>query len=44
MPPMPPFPQIPDDDVKALAEYIHSVAATMRGQGNRRLRAQNRSC
>jgi cytochrome c oxidase cbb3-type subunit 3 len=31
---MPPFPQIPDDDVKAIAEYIHSVAATMRGQGN----------
>jgi cytochrome c oxidase cbb3-type subunit 3 len=34
MPPMPPFPQISDDDVKALAEYIHRVAATMRGQGN----------
>ena len=34
VPPMPPFPQISDDDVKALAEYIHSVAATMRGQGN----------
>ena len=34
MPPMPPFPQIADDDVKAIAEYIHSVAATMRGQGN----------
>jgi cytochrome c oxidase cbb3-type subunit 3 len=34
MPPMPPFPQIVDDDVKAIAEYIHSVAATMRGQGN----------
>src|SRR6188474_47940 len=34
MPPMPPFPQISDDDVKAIAEYIHSVAATMRGQGN----------
>jgi cytochrome c oxidase cbb3-type subunit III len=34
MPPMPPFPQILDDDVKAIAEYIHSVAATMRGQGN----------
>ena len=31
---MPPFPQIPDDDVKAIAEYIHSVALTMRGQGN----------
>jgi len=34
MPPMPPFPQLADDDVKAIAEYIHSVAATMRGQGN----------
>jgi cytochrome c oxidase cbb3-type subunit 3 len=34
MPPMPPFPQLSDDDVKAIAEYIHSVAATMRGQGN----------
>jgi cytochrome c oxidase cbb3-type subunit 3 len=34
MPVMPPFPQIPDDDVKALAEYIHAVAFTMRGQGN----------
>jgi cytochrome c oxidase cbb3-type subunit 3 len=34
MPVMPPFPQIADDDVKALADYIHSVAATMRGQGN----------
>jgi len=34
MPPMPPFPQIAEDDVKAIAEYIHSVAATMRGQGN----------
>src|SRR6478736_6426480 len=34
MPVMPPFPQIPDDDVKAIAEYIHSVAFTMRGQGN----------
>ena len=34
LPPMPPFPQIADDDVKAIAEYIHSVAATMRGQGN----------
>ena len=31
---MPPFPQIPDDDVKAIAEYIHAVAFTMRGQGN----------
>jgi cytochrome c oxidase cbb3-type subunit III len=34
MPVMPPFPQIPDEDVKAIAEYIHSVAFTMRGQGN----------
>jgi cytochrome c oxidase cbb3-type subunit III len=34
MPVMPPFPQLTDDDVKAIAEYIHSVAATMRGQGN----------
>lgn len=34
LPPMPPFPQIAEDDVKAIAEYIHSVAATMRGQGN----------
>ena len=34
MPVMPPFPQIPDDDIKALAEYIHAVAFTMRGQGN----------
>ena len=34
LPVMPPFPQIPDDDVKAIAEYIHSVAFTMRGQGN----------
>lgn len=32
MPPMPALP-LPDDDVKAVAEYIHSVAATMRGQG-----------
>jgi cytochrome c oxidase cbb3-type subunit III len=34
LPPMPPFPQLSDDDVKALAAYIHSVAATMRGQGS----------
>jgi cytochrome c oxidase cbb3-type subunit 3 len=40
MPPMPPFPQLSDDDVKALAEYIHSVAATMRGQGNPPLGAE----
>jgi cytochrome c oxidase cbb3-type subunit 3 len=32
MPVMPALP-LPDDDVKAVAEYIHSVAATMRGQG-----------
>jgi cytochrome c oxidase cbb3-type subunit 3 len=34
MPPMPPFPQIADEDIKAIAAYIHSVAATMRGQGS----------
>ena len=33
MPVMPPF-QIPDTDVAALAEYLHSLQATMRGQGN----------
>lgn len=33
MPVMPPF-QIPDADVVALAEFLHSVQATMRGQGN----------
>ena len=32
MPPMPALP-LPEDDVKAIAEYIHAVAATMRGQG-----------
>jgi len=32
--PMPPFPSVTADDVKALAAYIHSVAATMRGQGS----------
>ena len=32
MPVMPALP-LPDDDVKAVAEYIHSVASTMRGQG-----------
>ena len=32
--PMPPFPQMSDEDLRALAEYIHSVAATMRGQGS----------
>jgi cytochrome c oxidase cbb3-type subunit 3 len=40
MPVMPPFPQIPDDDVKAIAEYIHAVAFTMRGQGNPPLSAE----
>ncbi len=30
---MPPIPLMPDD-VRAIAEYIHSVAATMRGQGS----------
>ena len=30
---MPPTPVTPDD-ARAIAEYIHSVAATMRGQGN----------
>lgn len=33
MPVMPPMP-LPDDDVKAIAEYIHAVAATMKGQGS----------
>src|SRR5688572_33158875 len=35
-PGMPPMPALPlaDDDVKAVAEYIHSVAFTMRGQGS----------
>jgi cytochrome c oxidase cbb3-type subunit 3 len=32
MPPMPPLP-LPEEDVKAIAEYIHSVTATMAGQG-----------
>jgi cytochrome c oxidase cbb3-type subunit 3 len=32
-PVMPPIP-LPPDDVKAVAAYLHSVAATMRGQGN----------
>src|SRR5687768_5635936 len=34
-PGMPPMPALPlaDDDVKAVAEYIHSVVFTMRGQG-----------
>ena len=35
-PGMPPMPAIPlsDDDVKAIAEYLHSVLATARGQGS----------
>ena len=33
LPPMPPFPQMSDDDIRALAEYIHSVVGSMRGQG-----------
>ena len=37
---MTPESQIPDDDVKAIAEYIHSVAFTMRGQGNPPLSAE----
>ena len=32
MPVMPPLP-LPEDDVKAIAEYVHSVAATMQRQG-----------
>jgi len=32
MPVMPPIP-LPDDDIKAIAAYIHSVTATMAGQG-----------
>jgi len=32
LPPMPPLP-LPEDDVKAIAAYIHSVAARMAGQG-----------
>ena len=33
MPPMPALP-LPDADIIAIAEYIHSVQATMRGQGS----------
>jgi cytochrome c oxidase cbb3-type subunit 3 len=33
MPPMPALP-LPEEDVKAIAEFIHSVAFTMRGQGS----------
>ena len=32
LPPMPKF-TLPTDDVQAIAEYIHSIAATMQGQG-----------
>jgi cytochrome c oxidase cbb3-type subunit 3 len=32
LPPMPKF-TLPDDDVRAIAEYLHSVAATLQGQG-----------
>jgi cytochrome c oxidase cbb3-type subunit 3 len=32
LPPMPKF-TLPADDVRAIAEYLHSVAATMQGQG-----------
>ena len=32
MPPMPPLP-LPDDDIKAIAAYIHSVTAKAAGQG-----------
>lgn len=30
---MPPF-DLPDEDIQALAEYLHAIQATMRGQGN----------
>jgi cytochrome c oxidase cbb3-type subunit 3 len=35
-PGMPPMPALPlgEEDIKAIAEYIHSVAFTMRGQGS----------
>jgi len=33
MPPMPPF-QFDDSQIEALAAYLHSVQASMRGQGN----------
>ena len=33
MPVMPPFPNLSDDDVKAVSEFIHSVTARARGQG-----------
>jgi len=31
---MPAFANMPDADIKALADYLHSVQASMRGQGN----------
>ncbi|MCC7009551.1 MAG: c-type cytochrome [Acidobacteria bacterium] len=34
MPAMPPFAQLTDADIQALAGFLHSVQATMRGQGN----------
>jgi cytochrome c oxidase cbb3-type subunit III len=33
MPVMPPFPNLSDDDIKAVAEFVHSVTARARGQG-----------
>jgi cytochrome c oxidase cbb3-type subunit III len=30
---MPPFPQLADDDVKAIVEFIHSLTGASRGQG-----------
>jgi cytochrome c oxidase cbb3-type subunit III len=33
MPVMPPFPTMSDEDIKAVATYIHSVTASARGQG-----------
>jgi cytochrome c oxidase cbb3-type subunit 3 len=33
MPVMPPFPNLGDEDIKAIATYIHSVTARARGQG-----------
>jgi cytochrome c oxidase cbb3-type subunit III len=33
MPVMPPFPNLSDDDVKSVAEFLHSVTARARGQG-----------
>jgi len=33
LPVMPPFPNLSDDDVRAIAEFLHSVTARARGQG-----------